>query len=105
MQINVASIKNKPFKCTLDEILKPTTTQKQVFYLVGQPMILSSLEGFNSTIFAYGQSGSGKTYTVKLFFIDHSLSNILITMITMITTTTMNRCLAQKTHPMLMNLD
>eukprot|EP01084_Bolivina_argentea_P083210 150675_1 len=56
--------KQKPFKCTLDCILQPKTTQKQVFYLVGQPMVLSCLEGFNSTIFAYGQSGSGKTYTM-----------------------------------------
>eukprot|EP01084_Bolivina_argentea_P218812 371244_1 len=44
--------KAKPFKCILDSILKPKTTQKQVFYLVGQPAILSCLEGFNSTIFA-----------------------------------------------------
>eukprot|EP01083_Nonionella_stella_P272170 922734_1 len=55
---------NKPYKCTLDAILETNTTQKKVFYLVGQPMILSCLEGFNSTIFAYGQSGSGKTYTM-----------------------------------------
>eukprot|EP01084_Bolivina_argentea_P083199 150659_1 len=38
--------KAKPFKCTLDSILKPKATQKQVFYLVGQPAILSCLEGF-----------------------------------------------------------
>eukprot|EP01083_Nonionella_stella_P089803 250733_1 len=55
---------NKPFKCTLDTIFASNTTQKQIFYSVGQPMILSTLEGFNSTIFAYGQSGSGKTYTM-----------------------------------------
>ena len=36
--------KSKPFKCTLDTILSEKTTQKQVFYLVGQPMILSCLE-------------------------------------------------------------
>lgn len=28
-------------------------------------MVLSSLEGFNGTIFAYGQTGSGKTYTIQ----------------------------------------
>eukprot|EP01083_Nonionella_stella_P304101 1055288_1 len=48
---------NKPYKCTLDTIFASNTTQKQIFYSVGQPMILSTLEGFNSTIFAYGQSG------------------------------------------------
>ena len=56
--------KSKTYEATLDSILPPNTTQKQIFYSIGQPMILSCLEGFNSTIFAYGQSGSGKTYTV-----------------------------------------
>ena len=51
--------KSKPFRCSLDSIVKPGTSQKEVFYLVGQPLILSSLQGYNATIFAYGQSGSG----------------------------------------------
>ena len=72
-QINQLS-KSKPFKCTLDTILSEKTTQKQVFYLVGQPMILSCLEGFNSTIFAYGQSGSGKTYTVWYYPVLNTLT-------------------------------
>jgi hypothetical protein len=36
----------------------------QVFQRVAQPLVLSTLQGFNSTIFAYGQTGSGKTFTI-----------------------------------------
>jgi kinesin family protein 6/9 len=30
----------------------------------GEKVVVSSLEGYNGTIFAYGQTGSGKTYTI-----------------------------------------
>jgi len=49
---------------TLDAVLDPHCTQKQVFYRCGVPMIGACLDGYNATIFAYGQSGSGKTYTM-----------------------------------------
>ena len=59
--------KSKPFRCSLDSIVKPGTSQKEVFYLVGQPMILSCLQGYNATIFAYGQSGSGILFKFNCF--------------------------------------
>merc|ERR1719461_2177590 len=55
---------NRQFTSTLDCILSPSCTQRQVFYRCGLPMIMSCLDGYNATIFAYGQSGSGKTYTM-----------------------------------------
>lgn len=36
----------------------------QVFERVAQPVAVSTLEGFNGTVFAYGQTGSGKTFTI-----------------------------------------
>ncbi len=36
----------------------------QVFERVARNVVLSSLEGYNATIFAYGQTGSGKTFTI-----------------------------------------
>jgi len=30
-----------------------------------KPLVDSVLEGFNGTIFAYGQTGTGKTYTME----------------------------------------
>lgn len=35
-----------------------------MFNTVGQPMCEAVLQGFNSTIFAYGQTGAGKTHTM-----------------------------------------
>ena len=51
--------KSKFFRTCLDDVFAPDATQKEIFKLVGQPTILSCLEGFNNTVFAYGQSGSG----------------------------------------------
>mmetsp|Transcript_29414 Transcript_29414/g.46710 ORF Transcript_29414/g.46710 Transcript_29414/m.46710 type:complete len:1007 (+) Transcript_29414:22-3042(+) len=61
---NKNSADNKSFTCTLDAVLSQQCTQKQVFYRCGLPMIMACLAGYNATIFAYGQSGSGKTYTM-----------------------------------------
>jgi hypothetical protein len=36
----------------------------QVFERVARPVVVSSMQGFNGTIFAYGQTGSGKTFTI-----------------------------------------
>lgn len=39
-------------------------SQKSVFDLVARPVVDRVLEGYNGTIFAYGQTGTGKTYTM-----------------------------------------
>ena len=39
-------------------------TQNNVFQIVGLEMLENILQGYNGCIFAYGQSGSGKTYTM-----------------------------------------
>jgi kinesin family protein 6/9 len=36
-----------------------------IFEKVGLPLIHHSLDGFNTTLFAYSQTGSGKTYTLS----------------------------------------
>jgi kinesin family member 5 len=40
------------------------STQKQIYDTAAKPIIDSVLEGFNGTIFAYGQTSSGKTHTM-----------------------------------------
>jgi len=40
------------------------STQKQVYDCAAKPIIDSVLDGFNGTIFAYGQTSSGKTHTM-----------------------------------------
>jgi centromeric protein E len=36
-----------------------------IFEISAKKLILSALEGFNVTIFAYGQTSSGKTFTMR----------------------------------------
>ncbi|KAF9246370.1 kinesin-domain-containing protein [Melanogaster broomeanus] len=49
---------------TFDQVHSPNTTQHALFTSTAQPLILRFLEGFNCTILAYGQTSSGKTFTM-----------------------------------------
>ncbi|ONK72552.1 uncharacterized protein A4U43_C04F20610 [Asparagus officinalis] len=49
---------------TFDSVADSSSTQHDIFQLVGLPLVENCLAGFNSSIFAYGQTGSGKTYTM-----------------------------------------
>lgn len=50
-------------KFQLDSVLDEGSSQNDVFLQI-EPMLRSSLDGYNTTIFTYGQSGSGKTYSM-----------------------------------------
>lgn len=52
------------YRFSFDRIFAPTANQQDVFDLAARPIIDSVLEGFNGTIFAYGQTSSGKTFTM-----------------------------------------
>eukprot|EP00755_Sulcionema_specki_P031042 Sspe_Gene.2054::Locus_680_Transcript_1_1_Confidence_1.000_Length_2886::g.2054::m.2054/K10394/KIF3A; kinesin family member 3A len=44
----------------------PTTAQQvDVFEKIGRPMVDTAIDGYNTTLFTYGQTSSGKTYTVQ----------------------------------------
>lgn len=45
---------------TFDAVFDVASTQEQVFATVAQPIIDSTMSGYNGTIFAYGQTGTGK---------------------------------------------
>lgn len=47
-----------------DRVFSPFCSQDQVFQVV-KPMIVSVLDGHNLCILAYGQTSSGKTYTME----------------------------------------
>jgi kinesin family protein 15 len=53
----------KPF--TFDYVADSSTTQNEVFDMIGRPFTDSCLKGYNGCIFAYGQTGSGKTFTMQ----------------------------------------
>jgi len=49
----------------MDRVFDTGTTQKEIYDIAAKPIIESVLEGFNGTIFAYGQTSSGKTHTMQ----------------------------------------
>ncbi|KAK4354923.1 hypothetical protein RND71_027117 [Anisodus tanguticus] len=49
---------------TFDSIADTQSTQVDIFQHVGAPVVENCLAGFNSSVFAYGPTGSGKTYTI-----------------------------------------
>ena len=47
-----------------DKVFKLDSPQNEIYEYVGKRIVDDVMEGYNGTIFAYGQSGSGKTYTM-----------------------------------------
>eukprot|EP01084_Bolivina_argentea_P081593 147735_1 len=62
----INNITFKPHKetFTFDALLDEKTTQVQAFEKVAQQICDEIIQGYNGTIFVYGQSGSGKTHTM-----------------------------------------
>ncbi|XP_065829280.1 kinesin-like protein KIF3A isoform X2 [Oscarella lobularis] len=50
---------------TFDTVFGPDSKQMDVYNATARPIIDSVLEGYNGTIFAYGQTGTGKTFTME----------------------------------------
>lgn len=48
-----------------DQVFSPETSQVNIYNAVVRPLIAEVLQGFNCTVFAYGQTGTGKTYTME----------------------------------------
>lgn len=53
----------KPF--VYDKVFTPNTTQEQVYNVCAKQIVKDVLDGYNGTIFAYGQTSSGKTHTME----------------------------------------
>jgi hypothetical protein len=47
-----------------DNLLEPNIAQVEVFEKTGKSVVDSVIKGYNGTIFAYGQTGTGKTFTM-----------------------------------------
>uniref|UniRef100_G3U1G9 Kinesin-like protein n=1 Tax=Loxodonta africana TaxID=9785 RepID=G3U1G9_LOXAF len=59
------SFNEPPKTFTFDTVFGPESKQLDVYNLTARPIIDSVLEGYNGTIFAYGQTGTGKTFTME----------------------------------------
>ncbi|KAL2239781.1 kinesin-like protein KIN-5D [Sesamum indicum] len=63
----VQNIANKQIDRTFlfDKVFGPSSQQKDLYDQAVWPIVFEVLEGYNCTIFAYGQTGTGKTYTME----------------------------------------
>ncbi|KAK9127151.1 hypothetical protein Syun_015948 [Stephania yunnanensis] len=50
---------------TFDKVFGPKAQQRSIYDHAVSPIVNEVLEGFNCTVFAYGQTGTGKTYTME----------------------------------------
>ncbi|KAK0734793.1 kinesin motor domain-containing protein [Lasiosphaeria miniovina] len=58
-----AALSDKTYN--FDRVFSPAADQSMIFDDVVKPILDEMLEGYNCTIFAYGQTGTGKTYTMS----------------------------------------
>nr|XP_054594612.1 kinesin heavy chain [Nothobranchius furzeri] len=65
----------KPY--AFDRVLPPNTEQVQVYDTCAKQIIKDVLGGYNGTIFAYGQTSSGKTHTMEGKLHDPHLMGII----------------------------
>ncbi|XP_032329895.1 kinesin-1 heavy chain isoform X2 [Camelus dromedarius] len=56
-------IASKPY--AFDRVFQSNTSQEQVYNDCAKKIVKDVLEGYNGTIFAYGQTSSGKTHTME----------------------------------------
>ncbi|KAK2850438.1 hypothetical protein Q7C36_009221 [Tachysurus vachellii] len=56
-------ISGKPY--VFDRVLPPNTNQELVYDACAKQIVKDVLNGYNGTIFAYGQTSSGKTHTME----------------------------------------
>ncbi|KAI4484885.1 hypothetical protein M0802_012994 [Mischocyttarus mexicanus] len=52
-------------KFTFDEVFGPLSKQIDVYNAIVSPLLEEVLAGYNCTVFAYGQTGTGKTFTME----------------------------------------
>lgn len=60
-----ASLGELPKTFTFDAVYDASSKQADLYDETVRPLIDSVLQGFNGTLFAYGQTGTGKTYTMQ----------------------------------------
>jgi len=64
-QVIVQGSNDVPKTYTFDTVFGANSKQLDVYNLTARPIVDSVLGGYNGTIFAYGQTGTGKTFTME----------------------------------------
>ncbi|KAK2572377.1 Kinesin-like protein KIF3C [Acropora cervicornis] len=61
-QVSLNDSRERRYK--FDKIFSPQASNAEVYNAVGKPLVDAVFSGFNGTLMAYGQTGTGKTHTV-----------------------------------------
>ncbi|KAL6255389.1 hypothetical protein P5V15_013726 [Pogonomyrmex californicus] len=56
---------------TFDGIFGPSSTQVDIYNMVVSPLLKEVIAGYSCTVFAYGQTSTGKTYTMEGTLVDN----------------------------------
>ncbi|EEH51880.1 kinesin-II motor protein, flagellar associated [Micromonas pusilla CCMP1545] len=62
---NPRSSGDPPKQFTFDQVYDARHSQLEIFEATALPIVRAAMEGYNGTIFAYGQTGTGKTHTME----------------------------------------
>ena len=62
---NPRSSGDPPKQFTFDQVYDARHSQLEIFEATALPIVRAAIEGYNGTIFAYGQTGTGKTHTME----------------------------------------
>jgi kinesin family protein 3/17 len=69
--------KEPPKAFTFDAVFDWESTQREVYENTAAGIVNSTLEGYNGTVFAYGQTGTGKTHTMEGYAADPAQQGII----------------------------
>eukprot|EP00055_Hartaetosiga_balthica_P011640 m.53636 g.53636 ORF g.53636 m.53636 type:complete len:1047 (-) comp7675_c0_seq1:38-3178(-) len=64
-KVTISGMKYDTKTFSFDHVFDPTASQLDVYNTVVSPLLEEVLTGFNCTVFAYGQTGTGKTHTME----------------------------------------
>ncbi|XP_072134993.1 kinesin-like protein KIF3C isoform X2 [Mobula birostris] len=72
-----ATSSEMPKSFTFDAVYDHSSKQSELYDETVRPLVDSVLQGFNGTVFAYGQTGTGKTYTMQGIWADQEKRGII----------------------------
>lgn len=74
---NDQAVKFQEKTFNFDKIFNSETTQEQFYEGAAKPIVADILQGYNGTIFAYGQTSAGKTHTMEGVMHDPDLRGVI----------------------------
>ena len=77
---NTIATRTSKFKA--DKVFSQHASQQQVYRTVAEPMEDDVIDGFNCVLFAYGQTGTGKTHTMEGQIEDPAMAGLIPRMTT-----------------------